>query len=112
MATIKEIGEWFRSQGNTILLSNNGAQIIDAPRAIDGASKNQISFIGQKYKTQFEDLINASECELIILDTKLIEGSKKNNLPNNKSYIFSENPKEDIVAYCKQFLGVERSPPE
>ena len=107
MATIKEIGDWFSSKGNEILLSGNTNQKIEAPRAIEGASKNQISFIGQKYKSQFLDFINSSECELIILDNSLLADSEKSNLPKNKSYIFSENPKEDIVEYCKNFLGFE-----
>ena len=109
MATIKEIGEWFKSRGNDILFAENLSLNIDAPRAIEGASKSQISFIGQKYKTQFLTFINSSECELIILDNTLVGDSERKNLPENKSYIFSDNPKEDIVEYCKHFLGFEKT---
>ena len=110
MATIKEIGDWFNSKGNDILLSGDLNREITAPRAIEIASENQISFIGQKYKTEFLEIINSSKCELIILDISLVENSEKENLPKNKSYIFSRNPKQDIVEYCKFFLEFEATP--
>ena len=109
MATIQQITDWFKERGSTVILSDNNLdQVIVAPRSIDAASIDDLTFLNRKFENQFIELITHSTCQLIILDASLVKNTQLDNLPKNKSYILSANPKEDVIAYCKAFLDFEK----
>jgi len=77
---------------------------IDTPKSILAASKQNISFVGKKFADQFETLITQSNCTILFIDHTF----SLKNLPENKIYIVSQNPKQDIIDYCKHFLDFQK----
>lgn len=78
--------------------------LIDSPREIFSAEGNHISFAGEKIRHNYESFISSSKCVVFFIESTLNIG----NLPDSKVYILSENPKQDIVNYCKKFLGFQK----
>ncbi len=108
MATIQQIGQWFENRGNKVFFSSEFlTQEITAPRAVDLAEVNELSFINGKYASQFVDFVENTKCKLLILDEKLIEGKEISILPTDITYILSSNAKKDVILFCKEFLRFE-----
>lgn len=109
MASITEIAKWYKVRGSQVILSEqNSHYSIIAPRAIELANINHISFVNGKYSEQFLELLKLTQSKLIVIDESLLENVELKNLPNNITFIISSNPKEDIIDYCKHFLGFEK----
>ncbi|HIP32147.1 MAG TPA: hypothetical protein EYG86_05245, partial [Crocinitomicaceae bacterium] len=106
MVEIREIVDWYRDRGNRVILSEaTSMQLIKAPKAINSARVEHLSFINGKFATQCNELIQSANCQLILVDEVLESNLKE--LPTNISFVFSKNPKEDVVAFCKEFLNFE-----
>lgn len=110
MIPIKEIMQWFESRGNVILGEPDATITINAPRAIAEAKNINITFATAKIKTQFVTLINTTESKLILVDKQLIAELQFKDPPAGKTIVISENPKADIIAFCRHFLDFQKEP--
>ncbi len=109
MNTIREILDWFQAKGNRIIISDvDQTQIISAPKSISEANKNHISFINQKYASQFDEIINSTKCQIILIDAGLLNDVDEKDLPNNIAFVVSDNPKMEIIDFCKSFLNFQK----
>ena len=107
MASIEEIIKWFNGQGNETILSNQYlSQEIIAPKAIDSAAIDNISFLNAKNKDKVPELIKETLCKIVILEKSLADIELINSL-KGMSFILSDNPKADILVFCKEFLGFD-----
>ena len=108
MATIEEIIKWFKEQGNKTVLSNqNLSQEIIAPKAIDSAVIDNISFLNAKNKDRVPELLIKAQCKIVILESSLADKELINSI-EGMSFIFSDNPKADLLLFCKKFLGFDQ----
>ncbi len=108
MATIEEIIKWFKEQGNKTVLSNqNLSQEIIAPKAIDSAVIDNISFLNAKNKDRVPELLIKAQCKIVILESSLADKELINSI-QGMSFIFSDNPKADLLLFCKKFLGFDQ----
>jgi len=108
MATIEEIIKWFKEQGNKTVLSNqNLSQEIIAPKAIDSAVIDNISFLNAKNKDRVPELLIKAQCKIVILESSLADKELINSI-EGMSFIFSDNPKADLLLFCKNFLGFDQ----
>ncbi len=108
MATIQEIGQWFEQKGNKVFFADSYLdQEIIAPRAVDLAQVNELSFINGKYANRFKSFVENTKCKLLILDEELLETNSISELPKDITYILSKNTKEDVISFCKAFLNFE-----
>ena len=108
MATIEEIIKWFKEQGNKTVLSNqNLSQEIIAPKAIDSAVIDNISFLNAKNKDRVPELLIKAQCKIVILESSLADKELINSI-QGMSFIFSDNPKADLLLFCKNFLGFDQ----
>ena len=108
MASIEEIIKWFNGQGNETILSNQYlSQEIIAPKAIDSAAIDNISFLNAKNKDKVPELIKETLCKIVILEKSLADIELINSL-KGMSFILSDNPKADILVFCKEFLGFDK----
>ena len=109
MISIRQITSWFSAKGNEIILSSeNLDQVVVAPRAIDSALSEHISFLNKKFKEKTIGVLKESNCHLVILDSTIVEFVDLKDLPENKSYILSQNPKNDIIEFCKEYLNFDK----
>lgn len=106
MISIAKILDWFKLKEYKIINESlNHNQVILSPRTISEAKSDQISFITEKLESDFDQLINQTECKLIIISTGLYNQKK---LPGNITFIVSETPKNDIIEFCRVFLGFQK----
>lgn len=107
MAKIATILEWFAGRGNRWLGKPNLEGAITAPRAVELATKDHITFIGAKLKNQFADLIQSAEASLIIVEGSLLQDWDEALLPEGKAIVVSSDAKVDMIAFCAEFLDFE-----
>ncbi len=108
MIPIKEIVQWYESRGNVILGEPDATITIHAPRAIAEAKNIHITFATAKIKTRVVTLINTTESKLILVDKQLITELEFKDPPAGKTIVISDNPKADIIAFCKHFLDFQK----
>lgn len=105
MPSILEIGRWFDERGSAFVLNGcDGSIEISGPRSIEEATRTQIAFIGNKYRGNVQSKLTMSNSSCVIIDAGF---SGKIDLKeiSGKAVIWSEKPKEDLVAFCSQYLG-------
>jgi len=109
MIPINEIVKWFESKGNQILGKPDHATTIIAPRAIGEAKADHITFATAKIKSQFSELINVTESKLIVVDKQLLVEVQFQDPPAGKTFVVSDNPKGDIIDFCRHFFDFQKA---
>jgi len=103
---VKQIIEHY--QNNHFPVHNLDKKALDfdirSPRSIQSAKKHNISFIGKKFINSYIELVTQSEAEIIFIDQTL----EIDKLPNNKIYISTGNPKQEMIDFSKHFLGFQQ----
>lgn len=104
--SIKTILNHYHKHGFNILNKENidETNLIDSPRTILSAKSSNISFIGKKFIDTYKTLISNSECNILFIDSTL----NLEQLSNTKIYIITDNPKQEIINFCKHFLGFQK----
>ncbi|MBL4586520.1 MAG: UDP-3-O-(3-hydroxymyristoyl)glucosamine N-acyltransferase [Flavobacteriales bacterium] len=102
MVTVGSLIQWFTDKGNECLVNKAdfSTQIVK-PWTIGEATSEHISFIGPKHKGKLLSTLNATNCRIVIIDSQLLTDEIRNDLPNQISFVISDNPKVDLIAVCK-----------
>ncbi len=104
--SIKTILNHYHEKGFNIINKENidPSDLIDSPRTILSAKSNHISFVGKKFIDTYNILISNCECKIIFIDSTL----ETKQLPKNKAYITTTNPKQEVIDFCKTFLDFQK----
>lgn len=110
MISIKDILNHVRDRNLGSILGNNipHDKIINRPHSILNAQETSMTFIGQKYSDNFDELISSTECKLIIIDSSLA-----NLLDTTRhtaiAFITSDDPKRCLLDIAGQFFDNKAS---
>jgi len=77
---------------------------ITVPRSIELCDESNLSMITPKYKDKVKQLLSTTKCRLIIMPESLFD--KSFNV-QGKAFLFSDNPKDVLVDFCRMFLGFD-----
>lgn len=104
---LSDILSYFRHHNYQIVAPK---QVFDAkiigPKSIKNATKENISFLGNKFENEAEALISESAASLIIVEKKLFL-QLKNSVSNNSYLIISDDAKKTILDCLNIFFKIE-----
>lgn len=111
MVAYKNCIHWFKKNGNTVV---DGKDIdpdwpIVLPRSIEDSGENHITFITKKLSGNIQELVHSTQCKVIIVEKSLFDETKAVDYPDEKTYILSSNPKQDLIEFSKVFFRKKRS---
>jgi UDP-3-O-[3-hydroxymyristoyl] glucosamine N-acyltransferase len=106
MTTLSIILAWFEKRDHAIkrgALADNHR--IVRLRAVDEAEIDHITFLTSKYKASYDSLLQATKSQVIVVDKELFNNPLLASFAD-KTFIASDNPKQDVVAlYAAVFLA-------
>jgi UDP-3-O-[3-hydroxymyristoyl] glucosamine N-acyltransferase len=106
MVTIKTIIDWFSAEEIPFFHGEKAKlnQKITKPRAIDCAKSNHITFINNKFKDQFQQLIYNTQSKIIIIKEDFVNESELKIKFSDIVFIVSSNPKKDLLELFKAYF--------
>ncbi len=105
MTTVSKLLE-FCADKNTVIHKNesNGDQKINTPRNIIDASRDQISFIGSKFKDSLNEKVKNSQAGVLIIETSCFQLLKDDYSNSKTAFIVTNNPKKLLNSCIRQFF--------
>ncbi|MFT5244935.1 MAG: UDP-3-O-[3-hydroxymyristoyl] glucosamine N-acyltransferase [Psychroserpens sp.] len=106
MITIKKVIDYFHLKKYQIIVGdeNDMDKEIVMPRAIQVANEHHLTFISNKFATDFLSLIQATKSLIILVEEQLINERDTESLPKGITYILSKNPKKDLIDFSNDFF--------
>lgn len=104
MVTVQEITAFLAKNNLEIIQFDNASTVVKGVNNISEANSFEMSFISEKYQSEWESLINQSEAAIIFIAKHFLESNP--SISFNSTVILSEDPKKDFVDCTKHFFTV------
>jgi len=109
MLEIREIVSHFEAKNYQIIQGKlaDDTKVINGPRAIEEAKESHFSFISLKLAGNFNEIIAATQCKIILLENGLINEDEEIILPEHIVFIITDSPKHDLIEFCKKYFPLK-----
>lgn len=104
MRTVQEITAFLSKNNLEIIPFDNASTLVKGVNNILAASSAEMTFISEKYQSEWESLIGKSDAAIIFIAKHFLELNP--NISFNSTIVLSEDPKKDFVDCTKHFFTI------